>query len=85
MLAKHFTKPSKTWWCTLAILLVLTLIFDNVAIGLGMFSYNPDRILGIYIGLTPIEDFFYALLACIIVPLLWERFKPTQRTKVNKS
>lgn len=81
LLAKRFTKPSKTWWITFAALLTLTLIFDNLAIWLGMFSYNPDLILGIHIGFAPVEDFFYALLACIVVPLLWEQFKPTPEGK----
>jgi lycopene cyclase domain len=81
LLAKRFTKPSKTWWITFTVLLVLTLVFDNLAIWLGMFSYNPELIVGIHVGLAPIEDFFYALLACIIVPLLWARFKPYSEVK----
>lgn len=75
LLAKRSNKPSKNWWVTFAILLALTLIFDNLAIWLGFFSYNPNLILGIHIGNAPIEDFMYAVLACIIVPLLWNHFK----------
>jgi lycopene cyclase domain-containing protein len=76
LLAKRFSKPTKTWWITFAILLSLTLVFDNLAIWLGLFSYNPNLILGLHIIYAPIEDFIYALLACIIVPLLWDHFKP---------
>ena len=79
LLGKRFTKPTKNWWITFVILLTLTLIFDNLAIWLGMFSYNLERILGIYIGHAPVEDFFYVLLACIIVPLLWHHFKPIEK------
>jgi lycopene cyclase domain-containing protein len=61
------------------------LIFDNLAIWLGMFSYNPELILDIHIGLAPVEDFFYALLACIIVPLLWEQFKPSTKAEGETS
>jgi len=58
-----------------AILICLTAIFDNVMIANGIFAYNPERILGIYLGRAPIEDFAYAVAAAIAVPWLWERFK----------
>ncbi len=64
-------RPSKSILITLAILLALTAIFDSVIIGLGIVAYNTDTILGLYIGLAPIEDFFYAILAVIVVPTLW--------------
>lgn len=78
LFVKTYKKPSKAWWITLASLLLLTLIFDNLAIALGFFSYAPDRILGIYIGLAPIEDFFYAIMACLLIPPLWQRFAPAK-------
>ena len=74
-LSARIKKPSPSWWITFAILLILTLVFDNIFIKLGAFSYNPELILGLKIGAAPIEDFFYPLLACIVVPLLWNRFK----------
>lgn len=74
-LSARFKKPGTRWWMTFAALIALTLIFDNIFIGLGMFTYNPELILGVTIGVAPIEDFLYSLLACIIVPLLWNRFK----------
>lgn len=75
VLRVQFKKPSVHWWITLATLLVLTLVFDNIFINLGMFDYNPDLILGTTIGSAPVEDFLYSLLACIIVPSLWNRSK----------
>lgn len=75
---KVLGRPSKAWWITLACILVLTGIFDNLAIWLGLFTYAPDKILNISIGLAPIEDFFYALLVCIIVPALWKYFDKSQ-------
>lgn len=81
LLAKKFSKPTKTWWITFAILLGLTFIFDNLAIWLGFFSYNPELILGISVGLAPIEDFFYAVMACIFVPLLWDHFNSQTKEK----
>jgi len=64
-------KPSKTWCITLAALLALTAIFDSLIVGFNIVGYDTNKILGIYIGNAPIEDFFYAFLAVIIVPTLW--------------
>ncbi len=57
---------------TLAVLLVMTILFDSLLIYLGMFTYPADKILGIRIGLVPIEDLFYSLLAGLAVPAIWE-------------
>jgi len=66
-------RPTATWWITLIALFVLTAIFDNVIIGLDIVGYDQAKLLGLYIGNAPIEDFFYALLAAIIVPALWQK------------
>jgi lycopene cyclase domain-containing protein len=75
LFVRKLKRPSKNWWITLGIVLLLTLIFDNLAIWAGFFSYNPALILGIRVGLAPLEDFFYAVMVCLIVPLLLERFQ----------
>lgn len=54
-------------------LLIMTALFDQIIIGLGIVSYDTDKILGLYIGLAPIEDFFYCLGAVIIVGTLWKK------------
>lgn len=59
-------------WVTLAVLLVTTIVFDSLLIYLGMFTYPTDKILGIRVGLAPIEDLFYALLAGLVVPAIWK-------------
>lgn len=60
---------------TLSALVVLTAIFDSLLINAGLFHYNLDKLIGLYIGAAPIEDFFYPLLAVIVVPAAWEYFK----------
>jgi len=81
---RSLRRPTRTWWITLGALLILTFIFDNCMILLGFFHYDTTKLLGLYIGSAPIEDFFYALLAVLIVPALWRRFstiypqKPTE-------
>lgn len=55
----------------LAVLLVLTAIFDNVMIGSGLFAYGNQTLLGLHIGLAPIEDFSYPLCVVLFGPALW--------------
>lgn len=65
--------PSKRWLVALAALLILTAVFDSLIVFVSIVGYDPEKILGIFIGFAPIEDFFYALYAAIIVPILWNR------------
>jgi len=81
---KDIKKPTKTWWLMLAALLLLTAIFDNLMIYLGIFGYETSKTLSIYIGLAPIEDFFYAILAAILVPILWRRLKKPSAPSTQK-
>lgn len=63
--------PRKRLVYTAAALLLLTLVFDNLIISMAIVDYDPAKILGITLGEAPIEDFMYAVLAVIIVPVLW--------------
>ena len=56
---------------TLAILLVMTAVFDNVMISIGLVAYNESLISGAFIGVAPLEDFAYAVAAVIGLPSLW--------------
>ena len=66
-------RPRRPWIMMAVGLFVLTLVFDNIMIALGLFTYAPDKILGIHIVLAPIEDFMYPLLAALMVPVLWNK------------
>ena len=52
-------------------LIVLTAIFDNVMIGIGLVGYDRALISGIFIGRAPIEDFAYPVAAAVLLPSLW--------------
>jgi lycopene cyclase domain-containing protein len=54
-----------------AVLLVLTAVFDNVMIGVGLVDYAPSRISGVLIGSAPLEDFAYAIAAVVGLPAVW--------------
>lgn len=68
---KRITKPVLI---TSAILLSLTAIFDSLIIYAKIVGYNPDVILGIRIGLAPVEDFFYTVASVLLVSILWEKY-----------
>ena len=56
---------------TLAVLLVMTAVFDNVMISVGLVAYNESLISGALVGVAPLEDFAYALAAVVGLPSLW--------------
>lgn len=73
LLALRIIHIRKSMMITFAVIFVMTVIGDSIIIGLGIVSYDPHKILGLSIGLAPIEDFFYPLAAAIIIPTVWDR------------
>jgi lycopene cyclase domain-containing protein len=65
------SRPAVAVAVTLGILLVFTVVFDNVMIGVGLVGYDPALISGVRIGIAPLEDFAYAIAAAILLPSLW--------------
>lgn len=57
-----------------AVLMLLTVVFDNIMIGVGLFHYAESQISGLRLGLAPVEDFSYPLAALILLPSLWILF-----------
>lgn len=78
---RSLRRPGRVWWLSFLALLLLTLVFDSLMLALGFFSYDTTKLTGIYVGLAPIEDFFYAILAAMLVPLLWKKFEPRSKEK----
>ena len=68
---------------TLGIVLIMTAIFDNVMIGVGLVGYDPDLISGQFIGIAPLEDFAYAVAAVVLLPALWVILSPRARPRVG--
>jgi lycopene cyclase domain-containing protein len=56
---------------TLAVLLVMTAVFDNVMISVGLVAYDESLIGGAFLGVAPLEDFAYAVAAVVGMPALW--------------
>lgn len=60
---------------TVVALFVLTAVFDTVMIASGLFHYAPEHLLGVHIGLAPIEDFTYPLAGALLLPALWSALR----------
>lgn len=71
-------RPKKLAWkpilVVLAVLLVMTAVFDSVLVYEHIVAYDGLKILGIYIGRAPIEDFAYTLAVVVLVPYLWKSY-----------
>ncbi|SKA88771.1 lycopene cyclase domain-containing protein [Agreia bicolorata] len=65
------TRPWVAIAITLGVLLVMTAVFDNVMIGVGLVGYESSLISGAFVGIAPLEDFAYAVAAAILLPSLW--------------
>lgn len=52
-------------------LVLLTAVFDNLMIAAGLFTYPPEHLSGIRIGLAPLEDFSYPVCAAFFVPAVF--------------
>ena len=72
------------WWRPIlaagVALMVLTAIFDNVMIAIGLIAYEPTHLVGVLIGLAPIEDFTYPLAGLLFLPALWLLLGRRRRT-----
>ncbi|WP_404433588.1 lycopene cyclase domain-containing protein [Microbacterium lacus] len=58
------------------VLLILTAIFDNVMIGVGLIEYPQEHLSGLMIGLAPLEDFSYSLCAAFLLPAIYTLLSP---------
>jgi len=61
-----------------AVLVVLTAIFDNVIIGVGVSDYDVSKTSGVRVGLAPIEDFSYSIAAALALPGMWVLLRRTK-------
>ncbi|GEM_PF-101922 len=57
---------------TAIVMIALTIVFDNLMISVGLFTYAEDLISGIMIGAMPVEDLAYTVFAVLALPALWE-------------
>lgn len=66
---------------TAGVLVLLTLVFDNVMIAAGLFDYPAGSITEVRIGLMPVEDLSYPLVAALLLPSLSALLAPRSRAE----
>ena len=75
-------------WAALAIaavvVMALTVVFDSLMIAADLFRFDDALLLGVRLGLAPIEDLGYGLIALLLVAALW-RLLPSRGRGVATS
>ncbi|WP_454111281.1 lycopene cyclase domain-containing protein [Microbacterium aurum] len=61
---------------TAVILVLLTIVFDNLMIAAGLFTYPEHLISGIRVGLAPVEDLAYPVVAAFLLPAIADLLRP---------
>jgi lycopene cyclase domain-containing protein len=63
------------WWqavaLVVAVLAVLTVVFDSIMIMADLFRYDDDLLVGVSLWLTPVEDLAWPIAAGLLLPALW--------------
>lgn len=54
-----------------AAVLALTIAFDSLMIATDLFRFDDAQLLGLRLGLAPVEDLGYALIAVFAVAAIW--------------
>ncbi|MGO3289395.1 lycopene cyclase domain-containing protein [Brachybacterium sp. AOP42-C2-15] len=79
-LAVVLRRPGCRWWlltgATIAVLLVMTVLFDSLMIAVDLFRFEESLLLGPRIGLAPVEDLAWPLAAGLLLPSLWLLLTP---------
>ncbi|MTB89419.1 lycopene cyclase domain-containing protein [Aeromicrobium senzhongii] len=67
-------RPDRRWWAatglTALVLCVLTAVFDSIMIAADLFRFDESSLIGIHVGLAPIEDFAWPIAATVLVSAL---------------
>ncbi|WP_159449691.1 lycopene cyclase domain-containing protein [Demequina sp. NBRC 110057] len=77
--------PHRPLALTALVLLTLTVVFDNVIVGLDIVAYDQDLISGLRMPIAPVEDLAYAVGAVLLVPTLWELLGPRRGTRAGEA
>src|SRR5690606_17026989 len=65
-------RPSARWWAAVGLtalsLVVLTAVFDSIMIASDLFRFDESALVGVHVGLAPIEDFAWPIAASLLIP-----------------
>jgi lycopene cyclase domain-containing protein len=74
---------ARPWLTSLLVVGVMTLVFDNLIVGLQIVGYNATLIAGLRLGYAPLEDFGYLITGSFLIPALWQRFAKLGQTNAQ--
>ena len=63
---------------TALVLLALTVVFDSAMIAADLFRFDASQLLGVRVGLAPLEDLAWPLAAGLLLPSLWLLLTPQE-------
>jgi lycopene cyclase domain-containing protein len=63
---------------TLAVLVVLTVVFDSLMIAADLFRYDAASLVGARVWLTPVEDLAWPVAAALALPSVWVLLTPAR-------
>src|SRR5699024_1361869 len=82
VLAALLRRPDRGWWATTAVtvlaLVALTSGVDSLMIAVDLFRFAEEDLLGIRIGLAPVEDLAWPVAAGVLLPSLWLLLTPKE-------
>lgn len=83
-------RPPRRWYAGVAVvalaLILLTAVFDSVMIWADLFRFDEQMLLGVRIGLAPLEDFAWPVAAALLLPAVWEamgRWNRRRRSRIG--
>ena len=65
-------------------LAVMTVVFDNLMIRAGLFTYGQAHLVGIDLGVAPVEDLSYPLAGVLLLPALWHLLGRRRRAEAER-
>ena len=67
-----------------AVVLALTVVFDSLMIAADLFHFDEAQLLGPRLGLAPVEDLVYALIAVLVAAAAW-RLLPSRAVPAEQA
>lgn len=56
---------------TVAVLAVMTIVFDNLMIAAGLFEFADEHLVGLMFWRAPVEDLGYPVAVALLLPAVW--------------
>ncbi|MBI9114405.1 lycopene cyclase domain-containing protein [Sanguibacter suaedae] len=71
----------RPWWLlvgiVMAVLVILTVVFDSVMIAADLFRFSDEHMTGLRVWLAPVEDLAWPVAAALLLPTLWDAARRT--------